>query len=127
MNMDRLIVTFPSIWEWWNDHDSGIRPWTSLSFGTVCIQKAAAYTVGLSDHVVLVDSTAATRAITLPTAVGVNGRRYTVKDWKGKSATNAITVGTTSTQTIDGSATKVLNTNYESVTFVSDGAGWSII
>jgi len=125
----------PSIWtsnwgtltQFWNDHDQGVRPWTSITFGTVCIQKSSSYTLTAADQVVLANSTSAILTITLPTAIGINGRRYTVKDWKGTSATNNITVATTSSQTIDGSTTQVLSTNYQAIEVASDGANWSII
>lgn len=99
----------------------------SGSFATALVTKTADYTATVNDHTILVDSTAATRTITLPTAVGIAGREYIVKDWKGQSGTNNITIATTSSQTIDGSTTFILGTNYESKTVVSDGANWSII
>lgn len=62
---------------------------------------------------------------TLPTAVGVAGKTYTVN--KTSSDVNALTVATTSAQTIDGAATTTLNTQYESIIVISDGANWHII
>lgn len=91
------------------------------------VQKAADYTITLSDTTILVDCTAAVRTMTLPTAVGCNGQTFAVKDWKGQAATNNITVITTGGQTIDGAATKVLSTNGASFNFTSDGANWSIL
>lgn len=85
------------------------------------------YSVLATDSNVFVNSTAGVVTVTLPTAVGCAGQRYVIKDWKGQSATNNITIGTTSAQTIDGAATKVLTTNYQSATVVSDGANWSLI
>lgn len=91
------------------------------------VQKAADYTITLSDTTILVDCTAAARTMTLPTAVGCNGQTFAVKDWKGQAATNNITVITTGGQTIDGAATKVLSANGASFNFTSDGANWSIL
>lgn len=76
---------------------------------------------------ILVDSTGGAVTITLPTAVGVPGRQYIVKDWKGQAATKNILVNTTGGQTIDGAASKNINTNYAAWYFISDGANWSII
>jgi len=94
---------------------------------TALTTKTANYTLTAADSVVLVNSTGGIVTITLPTSVGCTGRQYTVKDWKGQSGTNNITVNTTSAQTIDGASTYVLGINYESITVVSDGANWAII
>lgn len=122
---------FINIRDNWNSHDSGYSPWTMLSsigsLTTGIVQKTAAYTVALNDQIIFVNSTAGAVAVTLLSAIGLDGRRYTVKDWKGQAAANNITVGTSLSQTIDGAATKVLNVAYQSFTFVSDGANWSII
>jgi hypothetical protein len=72
---------------------------------------------------VIVDCTANTFTVTLPTAVGVTGRLYTIKN----SGTGVITVATTSSQTIDGSTTAVLQVQNVSITVVSDGANWKVI
>ena len=91
------------------------------------ITKAAGYTMTINDGTVLTDSTAAASTITLPTAVGIPGKIFTVKDWKGQAATNNITVATTSSQTIDGAASKVINTNYGYYRLKSDNANWSTL
>lgn len=78
-----------------------------------------------SDNIVLVDSTAAPRTITLP--VPTNGRVLFVKDLKGTAATNNITVNPHAAETIDGGASYVLSQNYQSVEFTSDGTNWSVI
>ena len=72
----------------------------------------------------IVNATANTFAITLPTAVGIAGRRYVIKN----SGTGVITLNTTSAQTIDGSASGVLTlAQYAKYTVVSNGANWIII
>lgn len=91
------------------------------------VTKTGNYTATTTDHKILVDSTGGIVTITLPTAVGVAGQEYIVKDWKGTSATNNITIATTSAQTIDGAANKVLSSNYASLSFTSDGANWVVI
>lgn len=108
---------------WWNDHDRGVRPWSG--FATQVVSKTASYTLTYTDVVLLVDSTAGVVTITLPTAIGANGRWYLIKDWKGQAATNNITIATTASQTIDGATSKVLTRNYLSYFVVSDGANWS--
>lgn len=122
---------FNNLRSFWNSHDQGSRQWSTLSTSggvrTGLTSKSANYRASYYDQIILADSTSGAVTITLPTAIGGTGQRYTVKDWKGKAATNNITIATTATQTIDGAATKVMNVNYQSYTVVSDGANWSVI
>lgn len=64
-----------------------------------------------------------TSTITLPTASGKAGRSYTIKNLTSSS----VTVATTSSQTIDGSSTLSLSTQYQYVTVQSDGSNWYVI
>lgn len=84
------------------------------------LAKTSAYTVGPFDSTI--DCTANSFAVTLPTAVGVAGRTYVVKN----SGSGVITVDTTSSQTIDGAATDTLATAI-SRTYQSNGANWIIV
>lgn len=59
---------------------------------------------------------------TLPTAVN-NKCRYTMK----RTGTANVTINTTSSQTIDGAASFVLDTQYLSFDIISDGANWVIV
>lgn len=86
--------------------------------------KTSAYTLTSFDEVVTADATTAPFTITLPTAVGIAGRSYTIK--RINAGANAVTVATTSAQTIDGASTYLLNTQYASVEVTSDGAGWVV-
>jgi len=54
-----------------------------------------------------------------------DGQTFTIK--KIDASGNAVTLGTTSSQTIDGSTTFSLPTQYKYVTVVSDGANWIIV
>jgi hypothetical protein len=56
--------------------------------------------------------------------VSITGREYVVKDETGSAGTNSITIATTGGQTIDGAATKVVNTNYGVTKVYSNGANW---
>lgn len=84
-----------------------------------------ATTLTQSNGTVLGDATSGAFNVTLPTAVGITGRMYTVK--KIDSSGNAVTIATTSSQTIDGVTTKAISTQYTSYTVQSDGANWMII
>ena len=77
------------------------------------------YTVDTNDY--LIDVTGNTITVTLPTAVGVNGKNYVIKN----RGTGVVTVATTSSQTIDGVNTKTLNNN-DSIEVISDGSNWII-
>lgn len=91
-----------------------------VTFGLTA--QTTAYTATASVTVILCNATTAAFTVTLPTAVSVAGRQYTIK--KTDSSANAVTVGTTSSQTIDGSATYSLPAQYNFVTVVSDGTNW---
>ena len=79
----------------------------------------ATYLVKEEDY--LIDVTGNTVTVTLPTAVGVNGQNYVIKN----RGTGVVTVATTSSQTIDGSNSKSLNNN-DGIEIISDGSNWII-
>jgi hypothetical protein len=78
-------------------------------------------TLDATDYVV--DCTANTFTVTLPTSVGIQGRIYTIKN----SGTGVITIDGAGTETLDGDSTIVLSQKYQSVTIQSDNANWIII
>lgn len=85
------------------------------------VAKTTTYTLTATDHTI--DCTSGTFTVTLPTAVGIAGRIYVVKN----SGTGTVTVATTSSQTIDGALTQSLAIQYESYTLQSTGSNWIII
>lgn len=86
----------------------------------------ATYTAKAGDRVIGVNRAGAV-TVTLPTAEVRPGRVFTVKDESGAAATNNITVATEGSENIDGSATDVINVNYESKSYYSDGNNWFIL
>jgi hypothetical protein len=93
------------------------------SFATARVTKTGDYTLTASDF--KVDTTTNSFTITLPTAVGIDGRIYVIKN-KGSGTT--ITVNTTSSQTIDGAASGTVLLSYPDALMVqSDGANWDVI
>jgi len=68
------------------------------SFATAYIAKTANYTATISDYTI--HFTSGTSTFTLPTAVGITGRIYVTRNDSG----NTLTLATTSSETIDGSA-----------------------
>lgn len=96
---------------------------------------ATSYTIGTTtDQNIYVTSTASARTITLPycSANPTNVTDeivYTIKDQSGGAATNNITLQPVVSQTIDGSATKIISTNYGAVEVQCDASdnGWYIL
>lgn len=68
------------------------------------------------------DASAGAYTVTLPTAIGRRGHKVTIK--KVDSSANAVTISGTSSQTIDGATTKVLNRQWQSMSLVSDNNNW---
>ncbi len=88
-----------------------LNPYTAVS---------ATYAVLTTDY--QIECTANSFTVTLPTAVGVTGQIYSIKN----SGTGTITVATTSSQTIDGQLTQTL-TQYDNLMVMSNGANWIIL
>lgn len=86
--------------------------------------KTENYTVGAHDRIVGVDASGGAVTVTLPSALCVTGRGYIIKDIGGSAASNNITVATEGAETIDGSATDTIDTNYGSAGYFSDGSNW---
>jgi hypothetical protein len=96
----------------------GIKSLGGITFPATGIN--ANYSVGVNDY--LIDVTGNTINVILPTAVGIEGKIYIVKN----SGSGIVTVETTSSQTIDGASSKSLKNN-DSIEVVSDGGNWIIV
>lgn len=63
----------------------------------------------------------------LPSAVGRRGRRYRIEDHMGQAATvGAITVSGIAGQTVGGSASQQITSDYGSLAVRSDGSNWIV-
>jgi len=83
------------------------------------VAKTAVYPLTVADH--YVHCTSGTFTLTLPTAVGIAGRDFVMKN----TGAGVITIATTSAQTIDGAASGVLTlVQNDWLRVVSDGANW---
>ena len=80
--------------------------------------------VAATDFYVICTTNAFT--VTLPTAVGISGQSFVIKNGNTVVSGNLITMATTSAQTIDGSAPGTI-TPLSSLTVVSDGSNWWIV
>jgi len=96
--------------------------------GNITTVAAATYDLLSTDYILYVTYTAtgAVTSLTLPTAQVVEGRVIIIKDGGGNSGTNSITIDTEGAETIDGSATAVVATNYNSINLFCDGTNWLI-
>ena len=83
----------------------------------------AARTMDYTDDVVLGNASSGNFTVTLPTAVGITGRTYTIKS----ISTGTVTIDGAGSETIDGATTVGLSSQYQFRTIVSDGSNWSVI
>ena len=90
------------------------------SITTSYIAKTANYTITSANY--LIDCTSNTFTVTLPTASGIDGRTYIIKN----SGAGVITLEGDGTETIDGALNLTLATKV-CYTVISDGANWIII
>jgi hypothetical protein len=74
-------------------------------------------------HYYISASGASAYTITLPTAVGITGRSYIIKS--NLNSGILLTVGTTSSQTIDGS-TSITLSRFAALHVISNGSNWEI-
>jgi hypothetical protein len=97
---------------------SALAAWSWLS-------KTANFTLGGTAALHSCDATGGAFNMILPDAAGRTGRVYTIK--KVDSSTNAVTVTTTSSQTIDLTTTYILQSQWQSITVYSTGTNWEIL
>ncbi len=89
--------------------------------------KTTTETLGASDSFVTVDATAGVFTLTLPTAVGIAGKEYTIR--KIGTDTNKVTLASTSSQTIGGKAATYYSffIQRDFLRIISDGANWIVL
>jgi hypothetical protein len=97
----------------WENNSSSIITWTNT-----------AYAVTANNATILVNYPSAPFTVELPNATAITGQQFKIK--KIDSSANAVTVTTTSAQTIDNASTYPLPTQYDGVTLQSDGSNWWI-
>lgn len=95
------------------------------SFTPITASKTTTYAIAATDEVVVTDATSGSFTVTLPTAVGYTGKKFQIKRID-QTLANAVTIATTSSQTIDGVTTRKLMTQYEQFTVVSNGSNWIV-
>jgi len=110
--------------------DNGSSTTNSITTGGIVVNgvmiksytaKTGTYTITEEDY--LIDCTANSFTLTLPTAVGITGREYRIKN----SGTGTITVDCNGSETIDDGLTAEIAIQYESITVVSNGSNWVVV
>lgn len=89
------------------------------------VSKTTTYTATLNDEVILADTSGGAWTLSLPAAAAATGKVYTVK--KTSSDANLVTIDPSGSETIDGSTTKTLLTQYSSISIISNGTNWSML
>jgi hypothetical protein len=87
--------------------------------------KTADYTATPADSIILVNATTGVKTITLPPAAGLKGKLYII--YKIDSSVNNVIIDGNGAETIDGSATKKLYYQYESLIIASDNVNWTVL
>jgi hypothetical protein len=95
------------------------------SLGLPVTTKTAGYTVAAGDYTILCNNTSGAITISLPTASSIAGRIYVIKKISGVG--NNVLVDGFGGETIDGSATNTITTQYSKITIQSDGVNWFIL
>jgi len=107
----------------WTNATSVVLSWIN-NLSNVVTWTNTVYSVTNNNATILVNHPSAPFGVLLPSASTVVGQQYQIK--KIDSSANAVTVSTTSSQTIDGNLTYSLATIYKSVTLQSDGSNYYI-
>lgn len=98
-------------------YDNATSKWINKPIRKTITEVSTTYTILSSDDVILADGTF---DVTLPSAVGLEGKEYVIKN----VGSGAITVYPDGSETIDGSASVSLASQYDSVRVVSNDVVW---
>ena len=90
------------------------------------VTKTAAYTATSGDDVIAGDTSGAAFSITLPPAGNVTGKHLKFI-YTDTGTSNALTIDGNGSETINGTITTVLTSQFETLTIVSDGSNWQVL
>ena len=102
----------------------GVTEWEGSVSNKITSVTDSTYTLKDDDYQLNIDTEV---AVTVTLTNVEEKRTVIVKDSSGTAGTNNITVQTDSTALIDNSANAIMNANYISLTFNSDGTNWWIV
>lgn len=103
---------------------SGANPTFSLPFGDA-VTKTATATLTTLEAYIFADATAGAMTLTLPPAADKTGQQIFVV--KTDSSISNVVLDGDGSETINGSATYTLSTQYSKVTIISDGTRWFVV
>jgi hypothetical protein len=87
----------------------------------------ANYTSTSSDYLIAYISITAGRTVNLPAASSMTNKTLIIKDESGSAGPHNITIDGFGSESIDGSATKSISTNFGTMTIYSNGSSWFTI
>ena len=90
------------------------------------VSKTGDYTATSSDYQINCDASGGSFTITLPAAASNSGLILSIKK-TDSSLTNSVTIDGNSSETINGSTTRVLRTQYEEIHLICNGTSWDIL
>jgi hypothetical protein len=92
---------------------------------SILAAKTSNFTTISSNHTIPVDATSGAIVISLVSATAAVGIIQVIK--KIDASVNTVTIDPSGSETIDGAATKVLSTQWESMMIQSNGTNWYVI
>lgn len=95
---------------------------TSYRHRGLVSNKTDTYNAAITDYCINMDATAGAKTVNLPAAAGANQVMLVIR--KTDSSGNAVTVDGSGAETIDGSATRALATQYATMGLICDGSTW---
>ena len=99
--------------------------WASAASAALSVTtKTTTYTATTADDIILV-TTGSAWTLTLYAASGNSGKILTIK--KTSSDVNALTIDGNGSETIDGTTTTTIDTQYETIKILCDGSNWHIL
>lgn len=102
--------------------------WSAVTTTTTVVSKTANYAVDVNDDVILVSNAVNNSVIiTLPSAVGLDGKMYVIKKTTFTSFLENVAINAAGGQFIDGVATRNLSTLNDTIKIVSDGTNWIVL
>lgn len=98
---------------------------SKLAVAKISASKTSNYTTS-GEEVIYVDSSGGVVTITLASSDAAAGRSILVVDEAGSAGTNAITIDTEGSETIEGSSSTSISTNFGTATLESNGTNWVV-
>lgn len=96
--------------------------------GKTSVISSYPHAVSNTDYIILATGTAnPVRKVILPAVSGLQGRIIIVKDASGNAGSNGLEVDGNGSETIDGSADKLINSNYGFLVLVCGASEWHVI